>query len=147
MEINYNDEDIVDHHGVVAVIKNKKGEVLMQEHVKYNFWTIPVGKVKLGQEIEDALKEEIFEECNLVISKFVEIADKDYLYIRKGREVKVIIHLFEITEYSGIMKNKEPHKHRKQEFLSIEDIRKIPYLSDVTLLYLDTLGIKREKRI
>ena len=37
MEANYNSEDLFDHHGVSAVIKNKDGEVLMQEHVKYGF--------------------------------------------------------------------------------------------------------------
>ena len=41
--VNYNMEDIVSHHGVAAVVKDRRGKILMQEHVKYGFWTIPVG--------------------------------------------------------------------------------------------------------
>lgn len=29
MVINYNDEDLLDHHGVAAVIKNSSGDILM----------------------------------------------------------------------------------------------------------------------
>jgi hypothetical protein len=56
MKINYNKEDILDHHGIAAVIKNAEGEILMQEHVKYGFWTIPVGKVKEDQDVIEGLK-------------------------------------------------------------------------------------------
>ena len=49
-KIKYNDEDIVSHHAVVAMIKDDSGKILMQKHVKYGFWTVPVGKVKKGAE-------------------------------------------------------------------------------------------------
>lgn len=68
-EVKYNEEDVCDHQGVAGVIKNSKGEILMQEHIKYGFWTIPVGKAKLGQSVEEGLKQEILEECNIEIKK------------------------------------------------------------------------------
>ncbi|MFA6254143.1 MAG: NUDIX domain-containing protein [Candidatus Paceibacterota bacterium] len=147
MKINYNQEDVLDHHGIAAVIKNAEGEILMQEHVKYGFWTIPVGKVKNGQDVIDGLKQEILEECNLEIEECKELIEKDYFYEREGQEVKVISHLFEILKYGGELKNMEPTKHRQQIFLPIEKIKELPYLSDLTLLYLEQLGFKREARI
>ena len=146
-KINYNKEDTVSHHGIAAVIKNKKGEILMQEHVKYGFWTIPVGKVRRGQSVEDGLKREIEEECNLDVKEFEEIRFKRYVYTRNGSRVMVLSHLFEVLKYSGVMKNREPEKHSKQIFLPLEKIKKLPYLSDLTLLYLDTLGFKRNPRL
>ena len=145
--INYNYEDLVDHHGITAVIKNSKEEILMQKHVKYGFWTLPVGKVKIGQSVEEGLKEEILEECNLNIEKFREIINKKYTYVRDEKKVIVDTHLFEILKYSGIMNNNEFKKHSRQEFLNLDKIKKLSYLSDTTLLYLKYLGFNREARI
>ncbi|MFA5258661.1 MAG: NUDIX hydrolase [Candidatus Pacearchaeota archaeon] len=146
VEVKYNSEDVCDHQGVAAIIKNSNGEILMQEHIKYGFWTIPVGKVNFGQSVEDGLKQEVFEECNIDIKKLKEIASRKYDYIRDGKNVAVEVHLFEIIEYSGTIKNKEPNKHKVQEFLSLDKIKNLPYLSDNTLLYLETIGFKREAR-
>ena len=145
--IKYNSEDLVDHHGVSAIINDASGKVLMQEHVKYGFWTIPVGKVLHGQEVIDGLKSEVFEETNLFVDECKEMDYKVYEYVRAGHDVKVYTHLFEITKYSGELKNKEQHKHSQQMFLSIEEIMKKPYLSDTTLMFLKTIGLKRENKI
>lgn len=142
-KIKYNSEDILNHHGIAAVIKNEQNEILMQKHNKYGFWTIPVGKVKTRQSVEEGLIQEISEECNIVIEEFKELKKKEYFYNRDGKDVEVIQHLFYILKYSGEMKNKEPHKHKLQKFLSIEKIKKLPYLSDCTILYLETLDFKR----
>ena len=55
--------------------------------------------------------------------------------------------IFEIIKYSGEMKNMEPYKHSEQKFMDLEDVKKLPYISDLTLLYLEYLGFKREKRL
>jgi len=145
-KINYNPEDIVSHDGIAAILKNEKGEILMQEHAKYGFWTIPVGKVTKDQSVEDGLKQEIFEECNIQIEAYKEIVKRNYKYNRDGNDVLVISHLFDILKYSGEVKNNEPQKHIQQIFISVEEIKKLPYLSDLTLLYLETLGIERNPR-
>lgn len=146
-KINYKPEDLVSHHGIAAVIKDKDGRILMQEHVKYRFWTIPVGKVEEVQSIEDGLKKEIYEECNIKIKNFKEIGKKRFSYNRIGNKVVVFGHLFEITKYSGVIRNNEPAKHSKQVFMSLKKIKKLSYLSDLTLLYLNILGFKRKARI
>lgn len=146
-KINYTKEDLCDHIGIGAVIKNDKNEILMQDHVKYGFWTIPVGKVKEGQSIEDGLKQELLEECSIKVEKSKELIVKEYSYDRLGKTINVIGHIFEILKYKGNIKNNEPHKHKQQMFLPLDKIKSIPYLSDSTLLYLETLGIKRKARI
>ena len=143
-EIKYNEEDVSNHHGIAAVVMNEGGEVLMQEHVKYGFWTIPVGKVLPDQSVEDGLKQEVFEECGIVAEQFEEISVRKYDYNRNGEEVEVLLHLFNILKYKGEVTNNEPEKHKQQKFLSIEEIKNIKHLSDSTLLYLETLGIVRE---
>jgi 8-oxo-dGTP pyrophosphatase MutT (NUDIX family) len=145
--IPYTTEDLHHHDALGAVIQNKDGEILMQEHVKYGFWTIPIGKVKEGQHLADALREELFEECDIIVEEWKEIVAKDYDYIRNEKHVKVFGHVFKILAFSGTIKNKEPHKHTKQMFLSLGKIKQLPHLSDLTLLYLETIGIQREKDI
>ena len=145
--VNYTPEDLLDHHAVSAVIKNKEGKILMQNHVKFGFWTIPIGKAKPGQTPEDGIITEIFEECNLKVNELKQVAYKEISYNRKGKDVKVFTHSFEVLKYSGKLKNKEPNKHGEQKFLDLNEIKKIPYLSDATLMYLETLGIKRSARI
>ncbi len=115
--------------------------------VKYGFLTIPLGKAKPGQLVPDALKEELFEECNIKVKDFKEISVKNYNYIREGHKVKLRGTLFEVTAYTGTIKNKEPNKHRTQEFVDLETIKKAPFLSDMTLQYLEFLGFKRKAKI
>ena len=146
-KIHYSSEDLHSHHAIGAVIKNNKHEILMQEHVKYGFWTIPIGKVKSEQSVEEGLKQEILEECAIQIEKFKEIVQKDYIYERDGKNVKVLVHLFDILKFKGEVKNNEPLKHKQQIFLSVEKIKNLPYISDSTILYLEQLGIKRGARV
>jgi len=145
--LNYNAEDLVDHIAIGAIIKDNSGKILMQNHVKYGFWTIPIGKAKYNQNSLEALKEEVLEECNLIVNKAKLLARKDYDYVRKGRNVKLNLYLYEVINYSGDLKNKEPENHSKQEFIDLEEIKKILYLSDATILYLETIGFKRDALI
>jgi len=146
MRMKYTSEDMSDHDAVAAVIKNNDGEILMQEHVKFGFWTIPLGKAKNDQSVDEGLKQELFEELDISITRYKEITGRNYTYT-DGRNIKVTAHIFEILSYTGKIYNKEPHKHKQQIFLSLDKIGKLPFLSDMTLLYLETLGIKRKDKI
>jgi len=87
------------------------------------------------------------EECNLIIQECKEIIYKDYFYQRNSKNVKVSSHVYEILKYTGELKNMEPMKHRKQLFMSIEEIKQLPYLSDITLLYLSYIGFNRNSHL
>lgn len=146
-KINYTPEDLVDHNAVAAIIKDKNGNILMQDHVKFGFWTIPIGKAHPNQSPRTAIKQEIFEECNLHLKKFQKIGTKKYYYVRDGKDVHLTLHLYEIFSYSGDLENKEPHKHRQQKFLPLEKIKTLQYLSDATIFYLEKIGYKRPAKL
>lgn len=146
-KINYNEEDLEDHHAVAAIIKNNKNEILMQDHIKYGFWTIPIGKAKNNESPMSGIKNEVFEECNLKIIDPKEIILNDSMDIRNGEKVRVILHIYEIKNYSGNLMNKESEKHKEIKFISLEKIKKLSYLSNATIIYLKYLGINRKTRI
>ena len=145
--VNYTREDLLDHHAVGAVIRNSDGHVLMQNHVKFGFWTIPIGKAKPDQTPLEAVKEEILEECNLIIEELTKISSERKDYQRNDRLVNVMTHLYDVLGYSGEMKNNEPHKHTEQKFLPIEEIKLLPYISDATVAFLKSIGFERESKI
>ncbi len=145
--ISYTPEDLTSHHGIAAVITNEKGEILMQEHVKYGFWTIPIGKVRKGQGIIEGLTQELFEECDILVEECKELTAKDFSYIRSGKPITVFGHIFAVVSYAGTICNKEPHNHTTQRFMSLQEIQHLPFLSDLTLLYLEHKGIYRAKCI
>ncbi|MFH1501154.1 MAG: NUDIX hydrolase [archaeon] len=144
---NYNEEDKEDYSGVHAIIKDDNGRILMQKHVKYGFWTIPIGKVKLGGDIEEGFKKEVFEECGIRVKKMKKLNEREDVYDIEGKKIKDYKIQFEILEYGGQIENKEPEKHEEQRFMGVEEIKSIPHLSDGTVLYLASLGIKRKALI
>ena len=145
--IKYNAEDLVEHYGLAALIRNDKGEILMQKHNKYGFWTIPVGKASMNESVTGGMKKEVFEETNLRVEECHEIWSKTNEYIRNGIKVKVHVHAFEIDRYSGTLENKESHKHSEQRFMSVAKIMKLSYISNDTKDTLRMLGFDRAAQI
>lgn len=133
-EINYTPRDLLNHDAIGAIVKNENNEILMLDHVKYDFWTIPVGKAEHLQSASSALKQELFEEVNIKITSF-KLLDKQSLVYSRGEgnpSVQVTEHLFEVLTYTGTPENKEPHKHRDMRFMSIDQIKKLPRISNFT---------------
>ena len=130
-KIQYTPGDLISHEGIAAVIM-KDDKILIMDHVKYNFWTIPVGKVENGQTVEEGLIQELKEELNIVPIKFKNIGIFKKGYMRKGKRVTVTMNIFKINSWRGKLKNNEPSKHRSIKFMTIEEIKKIKNISDST---------------
>ena len=145
--INYNAEDMLDHDAVFAVIKDKNGKILLQEHVKYDHRTLPWWKVKQGQSLLAGLKEEIQEECNITILEARKIISEEHIYNRDNKNIRVMEHIFEVTDFTGEIQNNEPHKHSQLLFKSLNEMQKLPHLSHVAVIYLKILGIIRTYKI
>lgn len=138
----FNQEDLSSHKGIAAVIRNKDGHVLVQKHNKFNFWTIPVGKVQQNESVHKGLRTELFEETGIKPIRPKLIGRETKVYQRDGRDVAVDLHVFEIPKYHGVPENLEPHKHSEQVFMPIDVLRKKRRLSDATKLFLRSIDSK-----
>ena len=135
MRYNWNSEDVEDHGGVGAVIKNSKGQILMLDHVKLGLWTIPIGKVKKGQTHLQALIEEVYEETGLTVTSATQKLRKKFTYTRNGKNVNIDTIIYEATT-TGTAINLEPQKHRDLKWMTLAKIKKLPKLGDALKAYL-----------
>jgi 8-oxo-dGTP pyrophosphatase MutT (NUDIX family) len=141
-KIQYNKSDLRNHYGIGAlIIKDKK--ILMLDHVKFNFWTIPVGKVEPKQTIEQGLKQELKEEVNITPTDYKKIGDYKKSYMREGKKVIVHSHIFLISKWKGSIRNNEPKKHRSMKWMTVEEIKtkKISNSTKEALKYAEILAV------
>ena len=140
--IVYTPGDLVPEHDAIAAVIIQDKKVLMLDHVKYNFWTIPIGKVEPGQTTEQGLKQELKEEVNIVPTKYKQIGSFVYHDIRHGKKVTITTYIYFIIKWNGTVKNNEPKKHRSIKWMSLKEIKETKNLSDSTknmLKYVRTL--------
>ncbi len=131
--ISYTKGDLDNHHAVAAIVYDKTNKkILMQEHIKLNLWTIPIGKVDNNDSLHDSLKRELLEETGISLIKFKEVDSITNKYVTQHKWISVVAHIFEVSKYKGIPRNLEPKKHKQQKFVNINDIKKLGTLSDVT---------------
>lgn len=145
--IRYNPDDLENHEAVAAVVRDREGRVLMFNHKKYGFWTIPVGKATANETPLEGITTELKEELGIAVTQATEIAVKPYVYERRGSRVHVNLHLYVIDSFEGEPKNNEPEKHTAMKYMDIETIAKLEYLSDATVMFLKSEGINREAHL
>jgi 8-oxo-dGTP diphosphatase len=121
-DVPYTEEDMKNHQAISAIIQNELGQILIFKHKKFDFWTVPIGKVKIGQSVLDGLKEELFEEVGITVKDSVLIETKTQEYDRRGLKIAVTHNLFSIIDYVGIPFNKEPEKHSDMKWIDLKDI-------------------------
>jgi len=131
-----NEEDLKDHSAIGATVE-QDGKILVFRHVKYGWWTIPVGKVHSGETIDLTLKTELEEELDIIpiawkkFGSFVKTYDRG-----NGIYTKIDQNIFRIDMYEGRIKNKEPDKHTDLSWMTPEEILKTAHVSDATLFYI-----------
>jgi 8-oxo-dGTP pyrophosphatase MutT (NUDIX family) len=118
----------------------------MLKHVKYGFWTIPVGKVEEGQTLEQGLKQEMWEELGIRVQAFKVIAEKPIIQIIMGKRIRENNYVCEVLRYTGNVKNKEPHKHTQLKWMTVDELMKLPFVSHNVIWFLETLGLKRRPK-
>jgi len=138
-----NDEDIKDHDGVGAIIHGPKDSILIFWHEKYQFYTIPIGKVPDGILPVFGIKHEVYEEAGIVIQTLEELGQFRKTYDRgAGVHTNVVSHLYDVNGYAGTVENKEPLKHPLMIWMTIDQLNKTTCdLSDMTRFYISLLDI------
>lgn len=134
----FTEEDLTTKDAVWIVIYDSFWKVLIQDHVKLNFFTIPIGKVWNGENPDEVMKREIFDETGLTIFEYKKLIIKEWVYDYNGVKIKIRNHIYEVVVWSWELINKEPLKHRSMRFMNIEEIRKLPKISDATQIFLST---------
>ena len=145
VKFNYSKYDLVDHSGIGVVIwsKTDPDKVLMQFHNKFDFWTLPLGKVDKGETIRSTTEREMFEELGIHVLDFKVL--KTFKLQRKPNNILITItgYLVEISSYTGIPYNKEPHKHRELKWMSINELKELKETSGATrylIKYIDEIS-------
>jgi 8-oxo-dGTP diphosphatase len=115
---------------VSAIFTNDKGEILLQDHVKLDRYTLPGGKVDPGEKSKDALVREVREELGVTITKAYAVGranlGKQEYPAHSGNFIHFTQEYFVVQEYSGRITNKEPNKHRDLVWVRPEDFSKLP---------------------
>ena len=101
-----------------VIIRNAEGKILVQDHVKHNFLTMPIGGVEPGESHRTAIIRELQEELGIEKAAFTTILTGDI----KCGDQWVDTHIFEVAIYHGEIINKEPHKHRSLMWYSKEEL-------------------------
>jgi len=120
----YNASDLRPVHEAISALIEKDGKILMLDHVKLNFWTIPIGKIELGDTIEQTLKIELKEEVNIIPVKYVKLGQFTKSYMREKTKVQITSHIFRVNTWRGTVKNNEPKKHRSIKWMSEDELMK-----------------------
>jgi 8-oxo-dGTP pyrophosphatase MutT (NUDIX family) len=139
--VKFTPEDLIDHDAIGAVFRDSRGRVLTMRHLKWNFWTIPLGKAHPGQSPQDGLVEEMYEELGVRVLASEQRTSALIRYT-DDRDVLLRFHILEVTEYSGEIANREPSKHADLGFVELALVAEKPLLSDGTILFLNALGVE-----
>jgi len=113
---------------VEAVIKNKEGKILLLKRSNLNKffvgkWQLPGGKVEFGEDIQKAIKREIYEETgkkysSLHLGKVFSLTEKF-----NGSKNNVFLMVF-MGECKGKISLSSEHSEAK--FCSLSQIKKLP---------------------
>ncbi|MEK9151673.1 MAG: class I tRNA ligase family protein [Patescibacteria group bacterium] len=130
---------------VVLAVFNGKGEVLLgyrnytkDTSVDRDFWIAPGGKAEIGETMEDAIRRELKEECNIESYKI-----KKYLGSYQGysKDHNLFCYLLEIGNIDQIQNN-EPEKFAEWKFFSSDTlpVNEFPNTEDDRKFFLEALN-------
>lgn len=141
-EKNYSERELEDHIAIGALVENEKHEVLCFKHIRWNFWSFPIGKTEVDETAEAAAVRELKEELGIDVTKMQTVYETLMEYKREGKTVRVSTVLFKVLAHTGTPSNMETNKHTHFGFRSLNELAQEGALSDMLMHYLNTLGIK-----
>lgn len=106
---------------VALMIADEQGGLLVFWHARYQFWTVPLGKIEEGESDVGAACREAFEELGIASIK-VDVVDIIHKPANLDDYSDIIIALCWVVSYSGTVTNREPDKHYELRFVSPDQI-------------------------
>lgn len=154
-----NDEDLADHSGVGIVLGSLDRKILVFFHKKYNFWTIPIGKIphlRFSEKVVSlkklwlGAKRELREELGINVELY-KIGSFLKTYHRgAGVFTTIDMHLFKSvsSNYDTKPINKEPEKHICMSWMTEEELKKSgERISDATKFYFALMKILADESV
>lgn len=138
--LNFTQEDLNTKDAIWVVIYDSLWRILIQDHVKLDFFTIPIWKVNAWEDPDEVMIKEVLDETNLIVRDYRKLIEKDWEYDYNWITVRLRNHIYEVLLWEWNLVNKEPNKHRSMNFLSISDIKKLSKISDATKIFLSILS-------
>lgn len=129
-----------------AVIHNpeSKFSYLLEAHVKSGLWTIPSGKVDMGEDPADCMVREIKEEVGIDVISFELIKNEHIEYpLKDGSIVKTDGYLFDVLKYNGEPTNVEPEKHSALKWVPLHELRNMKDITEITKWFLSYMDNER----
>lgn len=126
----------------IVVVKNSKKQYLLLKRKNVwaaGCWGCPAGHVKDGETLQQTAARELFEETGLKCEKFVNIGSYS---VTKGvhkqtglKTDKYKYYFMKAENLSGSPTNKEPSKCEDLQWISPDEIRKLPLTIPVWYLF------------
>lgn len=115
-------------NAVALSITDDEGRLLILWHDKYQFWTIPLGKIEPGEEVLTAARREAHEELGIQAANF-ELIEAIHKPPNIDDYADITIHLLRVASYEGEIANLEPAKHGCLKFVTPGEARNLTPLS------------------
>lgn len=120
---NFTQLEMSNHQVVGALIFNEtKDMVLVEDHVKCNMLTFPIGKVEPDEELISALKREIKEETDLDILEAELYCPEFERYMKRNDKIVISYQNLFLVKWAGEPKNMEPNKHRSLFWMPVKEL-------------------------
>lgn len=117
----FNKEDLVDHETSAGVFR-MNDTYLIQDHVKHDMLTFPIGKCKNGEVPSEGLCTEMREELGIDVAAAKLVCDFTKVYDFTGKPVNIHTFVFDVLSYQGTITNKEPEKCRELRWMTRAEI-------------------------
>lgn len=104
--------------GVRVLIQNSEGEILLVKHTYFPGWHMPGGGVDHGEDVRDAIKREVYEECgikDLINLRLLEISYNSKI----SKRDHVVVYTATTSEHPKIVNNLEI---RTAKFFTLKDL-------------------------
>ncbi|WP_199425655.1 NUDIX hydrolase [Thermaerobacillus caldiproteolyticus] len=125
--------------GSLVIIKNKNGEILLQQRKHpHGFWGLPGGLMELGESTEETARREVLEETGLTIGncKMIDVISgaNNYVKAANGDEFYMVTIVYETNEFFGDL-HMDPNESLDLRFFHVEQVPKQMVQSHQRILY------------